>query len=544
MSKKNKQNPLILFLFLIISGISIGQENARVVSVFNLGIIEYAYLFDESNQTYLKTTAFQTGTISEGQEVQIIPFVNNLDPKIEKQLNVDGQNLSIYAELLVNDAFSLPPNAIYGMPWVEGDILFFSSKEHLAEFISILSDFTDSRFEESYFLMTCFEKQFPSYKSFNRMLHENFNYFYGEIEDEVREEINQIDYFRDDIFKSIVNEFGEIGIGDSVQIMKNIENNCYTFIIEKSKENDYKLLRSYSSSDFDTNLVELKSKMKTFKDGVEIQGFKKTVHSTFSANIPIIYTGGFNAEKVNCSLDKVKINWHLTRTYGSSNLNFINQNQFSGLATIDWGDGTTSTQIVNSPSLIFIPATQFTPASYTGSTSFTISHTYPTVNQSYNIVVNVVINSESVTNPTTFTLSDDQDFTQPELACTDQSFNSGEFFDNISPTLRMVSEGYINNWVAWHSVGAKTTFEEKKSNGWKREKANLEVEIYGTFRKNDCTVGESKHDDKIKENKKDISVSVQKWWRKWSVANGDCYSKHKATKNGNSVSRTIVFNPC
>ncbi len=217
---------------------------------------------------------------------------------------------------------------------------------------------------------------------------------------------------------------------------------------------------------------------------------------------------------------------------------------FCGYSPIDWGDGTTSTQIVNSPSLILISATQLTPAYYTGTTTFTISHTYPTLNQSYNIVVNVVINSESVTNPTIFTLSDDQDFTQPEIQCTDQSYNSGEFFNYISPTFRMVSEGYINNWGLWHSVGAKTTFEEKKSNGWKREKADLEVEIYGTFRKNDCSVAESKHDDKIKYNKKDISVSVQKWWRKWSVGNNDCYSKHKATKNGNSVSKTIVFNPC
>lgn len=542
--KKIKHRAIILFVLLFLSKISIGQENAKVVSIFNLGIIEYAYLFDESNQMYLKTTAFQSGTITEGQEVELIPFVSNLDPRIEKQLKIDGQNVAIYAELLLNDNFSLPLSAVYGMPWVEGDILFFSSNEHLAEFITILRDFSDSRFEEFYFLMTCFERQFPNYRSFNRMLHENFNYFYGEIEDENRNGINQIDYFRDDIFKSLVNEFGEIGIGDSVQLMKKIENNCYTFIFDKTKINEYEILRSYSMSDFESNLVELKSKIKTKKDGIEIQSFTKSIHSTESANIPMIYTGGFNAEKVNCSLTQVKINWNLTRTFASNNINLINQNQFSGIATIDWGDGTTSTQIVNSPSIIQIPATQVTPASITGSTSFTISHTYSTVNSAYNIVVNVVITSESTTNPTTFTLSDDQDFNQPEIQCTDVSYNSGELFDYISSTLRMVSEGYINNWGAWHSVGAKTTFEEKKSNGWKREKAHIEVEIYGTFRKDDCSVAESKHDDKIKDNRKDISVSVQKWWRKWSVGNGDCYSNHKATKNGNSVTRTIIFNPC
>jgi hypothetical protein len=542
--KKIKQHSIMLFVFLLISGISIGQDNAKVVSIFNLGTIEYAYLFDESNQIYLKTTAFQTGTISEGQEIELIPFVSNLDPKIEKQLSIDGQNISIYAELLINDNFSMPLSAVYGMPWVEGDIMFFSSNEHLAEFITILRDFSDSRFEEFYFLMTCFEQQFPNYRSFNRLMHENYNYFYGEIEDENRDEINQIDYFRDDIFKSLVNEFGEIGIGDSVQLMKKIENSCFTFIFEKSNATEYECLRSYSMSDFETNLVELKSKIKTKKDGVEIQNFTKSIHATVSANIPMVYTGGFNAEKINCSLTQVKINWNLTRTFASNNLNLINSNQFSGIATIDWGDGTTSTQIINSPSLIIIPATPFTPASITGSTSFTTSHTYATLYQTYNIVVNVIINSESSTNPTTFSLSDDQDFTQPNIPCTDQSFNSGELFDYISPTLRMVSEGFINNWVAWHSVGAKTTFEEKKSNGWKREKADLEVEIYGVFRNNDCSITEFKHDDKIKDNKKDISVSVQKWWRKWSISNGDCYSNHKSTKNGNSVSRKIIFNPC
>ena len=106
--KKIKQHSIMLFVFLLISGISIGQDNAKVVSIFNLGTIEYAYLFDESNQIYLKTTAFQTGTISEGQEIELIPFVSNLDPKIEKQLSIDGQNISIYAELLINDNFSMP----------------------------------------------------------------------------------------------------------------------------------------------------------------------------------------------------------------------------------------------------------------------------------------------------------------------------------------------------------------------------------------------------------------------------------------------------
>jgi hypothetical protein len=544
MTKKIKQYSLMLLFLTVFSGRLFGQENARVVAIFNLGIIEYAYLFDESNQLYLKSTAFQSGSITEGQDVELIPFTTNSNPKIEKQLKINGQNVAIYAELLLNDNFSLPASALFGMPWVERDILFFSSKEHLAEFIDILSDFSDSRFEEFYFLMSCFERQFPNYKSFNRMLHENYNYFYGEIDDITRDEINSVDYFRDDIFKTITNEFGEIGIGDSVHVMKKIDNNCYTFIFDKMKENEYELLRSFSAVDFEENLVSLKSKNKTFKEGFEIPSFTKSYYMTYSGNIPIAYFGGFNAEKVNCSSEKVKINYILERTYGSDDLSFLDQNQFSGLATIDWGDGTTSTQVINAPSLNLIPETPISPATYSGFSTFTISHTYQTINQTYNIVVNLVINSESVTNPSIFTLSDDVDFTQPTIPCTDNSYNSGELFDELSSTLRMVSEGFINNWYAWHSIGAKTSFEEKKSNGWKKEKADLEVEIYGTFRQNDCTVAESKHDDKTKENKKEISVSVQKWWRKWSVANGDCYSTHKVTKNGNFVTRTIVFNPC
>lgn len=544
MTKKIKQYFFMLTLLTVFSSKLFGQENARVVAIFNLGVIEYAYLFDESNQLYLKSTAFQTGSLSEGQDVELIPFTTNSNPKIEKRLKIDGQNSSIYAELLLNDNFSLPASAEYGMPWVERDILFFSSKEHLAEFIGVLTDFSDSRFEEFYFLMSCFERQFPNYKSFNKMMHENYNYFYGEINDITRDEINSVDYFRDDIFKTVVNEFGEIGIGDSVVLMKKIENSCYTFIFDKSKINEYEILRSFSKSDFESNLVELKSKIKTKKDGVEIQNFTKSIYSTLSTNLPLIYTAGFNTEKVSCSLTKVKINWTLTRTFASDDNNLINPNQFSGTATIDWGDGTTTTESINSPSIIPVPATQLTPASITGFTSFTKSHTYATVNNNYNIVVSVVINSESTTNPTTFTLSDDQDFNQPEIACTDQSYYSTELFDYFSTTSRMVSEGYINEWYPWHSIGAKTTFEENNGNGWKKEKAHLEVEVYGDFRDDNCSLAESKHDDKVKDNRKDISVSVQKWFRNWSVGNGDCFSNHKVIKNGNSVTRTITFNPC
>ncbi len=105
MTKKIKQYSLMLLFLTVFSGRLFGQENARVVAIFNLGIIEYAYLFDESNQLYLKSTAFQSGSITEGQDVELIPFTTNSNPKIEKQLKINGQNVAIYAELLLTKTF-------------------------------------------------------------------------------------------------------------------------------------------------------------------------------------------------------------------------------------------------------------------------------------------------------------------------------------------------------------------------------------------------------------------------------------------------------
>lgn len=539
MTKKIKQYSLMLLLLTVFSGKLFGQENARVVAIFNLGIVEYAYLFDESNQLYLKSTAFQSGSITEGQDVELIPFTTNSDPKIEKQLKIDGQNLAIYAELLLNDNFSLPASAAFGMPWVERDVLFFSSKEHLAEFIGILTDFSDSRFEEFYFLMNCFERQFPNYKSFNRMMHENYNYFYGEIDDITHDEINSVDYFRDDIFKTVVNEFGEIGIGDSVHVMKKIDDHCYTILFNKNDFNNYEKIRMLSTSDFEAQLISIQSENRSFIDGKE-ENLPKVTHTTDVGDAKLIYRSNFKVKVVNCTMDQVKLECYFQRLFTSNDLNLLNLNQFSAVATINWGDNTTSTYTLNNPSLINIPVLDW----YVGSTSFSLSHTYLTTNNTYNIIMNIVVTSEEIsTTPTIFALNSNKDFSLPSAVCTKESYFE-EHIDDISSTKRMISEGYVNNYLAWHSIGAKTTYEEFNGSGWKKEKADLGVEIHGVFRKHDCSVGEQKDDSKYRNNRKDISVSVQKYFRFWAIGNDDCYSKHKVTKNGVTVTRTIYFHPC
>lgn len=538
MTKKIKQYFFMLTLLTAFSSKLFGQENARVVAIFNLGVIEYAYLFDESNQLYLKSTAFQTGSLSEGQDVELIPFTTNSNPKIEKQLKIDGQNSSIYAELLLNDNFSLPASAEYGMPWVERDILFFSSKEHLAEFIGVLTDFSDSRFEEFYFLMSCFERQFPNYKSFNKMMHENYNYFYGEIDDNTRDEINSVDYFRDDIFKTVVNEFGEFGIGDSVHVMKKINGHCLTILYNKTDFNSYEKIREFSYADLEAQLIDIQSENRSFVDGKE-QNLPKAIHTNIIGTALLTYRSNFKVEAVSCTVDQIILKCNFQRLFTSNDLTLLNLNQFNAVATINWGDNTTSTVILGSPSLLPVPVLNY----YAGSTSFSISHTYLSSYITHNITVDIAVTSEDAANPTNFTLSSSKDFSQPSAGCTSESYDIAGV-DYLSTSQRMISEGYVNNFVAWHSIGAKTTYEELNGSGWKKEKADLGVEIHGVFRKNDCSFAESKDDSKYKNNKKDLSVSAQKFWRFWAIGNNDCYSKHKVTKNGITVTRTLYFQPC
>jgi hypothetical protein len=442
MTKKIKQYSLMLLLLTVFSGKLFGQENARVVAIFNLGIVEYAYLFDESNQMYLKSTAFQSGSITEGQDVELIPFTTNSDPKIEKQLKIDGQNVAIYAELLLNDNFSLPASAEFGMPWVERDILFFSSKEHLAEFIGILTDFSDSRFEEFYFLMNCFERQFPNYKSFNRMMHENYNYFYGEIDDITRDEINSVDYFRDDIFKTVVNEFGEIGIGDSVHVMKKINGHCLTILTNKTDFNNYEKIRELSNADLEAQLIDIQSENRSFVDGKE-QNLPKDIHTNIIGTALLSYRSNFNVEAVSCTVDQIVLKCNFQRLLTSNDLTLLNLNQFNAVATINWGDNTSSTYTLGSPSLLLVPVLNY----YAGSTSFSISHTYLSSYITHNITVDIVVTSEDAANPTNFTLSSNKDFSQPSAGCTSKSYDIAGV-DYLSTTQRMISEGYVNNYLA------------------------------------------------------------------------------------------------
>lgn len=538
--KQMKMKNLILIAFLGFTNLLIAQLQGKVESVLNLGSIDYAYILVE-DQGYYKTSAYQAGLLIIGDDVEIQPGLSN-SSGFQTFVKTNNSSIGVYALKINTENFTIPINSIYGLPILSDDILWFSSQSHFDEFYSLLKDFSNSPYEYSEDLLKVFEGQYPNFISFNQSLIDKFNFDDG-LTDSDLNAYTQADYFKDEILKTLINQFGEIGIGDEIHsmFMHSDKNKCVTLVTNKSDINKLKQLREVEKDeDFKWNYHNFQGDI--YVDGKIPNYITKDLYSVdvvgdlFS---DVIYTSSINLDPVSCTTTKVKLKFKLSRTTLNGSHVFIDQGLFIGTITVNWGDGSFSTHVVPPIPVTINPSGDLT----WHQTELYLTHEYATEGQ-YNISTSGVFNSEVITNPTQFTMSDSKDWQSPEIACTASSFSDKVDPDpQFSPDHKAICEGWISNWLIAHVIGAKTTNYLKKNGKWKKRQENISAEIVGVFRDNDCLYKETKQEFDS-GHERDIQAAKTKWFKNWSVSNGDCIGNYTIEHYGTVYEYELIFNPC
>lgn len=537
---KNQSKNLILLFFLGFIVSIKAQVIGKVENVLNLGSIDYSYILVE-DQGYYKTSAYQSGLLSTGDEVEIvsgeIPNSN-----YRSFIKTGNSNIGVYAVRIETETFSMPVNSAYGMPSVSDDILWFSSLDHFNEFYSIISDFSESPYEFSENLLKVVEKQFNGFSSFNHSLRQKFNFEEGLTDDELQL-FTSTDFLKDEILKTIINQYGEVGIGDEIHTMFMHSDNhqCVTLVTKKRTISLLKDLRDVEKDeDFKWNYPELDAEI--FVDGKKPNYITKDLYSvnvTGDMFADISYTSRISLDPVECSTTKVKVKFVLDRTTMNGAHVFLDQGLFTGTVTINWGDGTFTTQNVPPIPVTLNPSGDMTYHK----TEVYLTHEYAVEGQ-YSISSSGVFTSEVTNNPTQFNMTDSEDWQSPDIACTASSYSAKISPDpSFGSDHKAICEGWIKNFLVAHTIGAKTTNYVKKNGKWKKKDENISAEINGVFRNTDCDYKETKQ-EYDSGHEKDIQAVKAKWWTNWSVANGDCIGTYTIEHNGNVYTYTLIFNPC
>jgi hypothetical protein len=405
-----------------------------------------------------------------------------------------------------------------------------------------LIDFINTPYEFSEDLLKVLEKQYIGFKSFNQSLREKFDFEEG-LTDNQLESYTHDDYFKDEILKTLVNKYGELGIGNQIYTMFMHTDNkqCVTFVSNKT---NIQMLKDFRGTEKDE---DIKLKYPLLEGEVYVDG-KKPIYVTkdlYSVNVngsmlaDIAYTSKINLETVVCTTTKVKLKFVLDRTTLNDAHEFIDENLFTGTLTINWGDGTSTTEAVPP-----IPVTLNPSGTSTfHQTELYLTHEYAS-EDTYSVTSSGVFTSEFVDNPTQFTMTDSEPWSSPNIACTNQSYS-----DKVDPDPQFgndhkaVCEGWIKNFVVAHTIGAKITNYKKVNGNWKKREENLSAEIEGIFRNNECEYKESKQ-EYDSGHEKDIQAVKAKWWTNWYVANNDCFATFTVQHNGSSYTYVLMFNPC
>ncbi len=351
---KKKINGLLLFFTLFFSSLSFSQNLQGVTySILNVGSMDYAYIYVESENVFYKTAAYNQGLLFIDKEVEII-----VDPIQNTQYNAyvtaEDIQIGVYATALQTDLFTLPLTSVYGMPILENEILFFSGEEHFDEFYNILTDFASSPYEEMWDLLMVFEEQFSGFTSFNKMIEDEFPSNSGEITPLQFEQLMEKDYFGDMIIKSIVNQYSEVGIGNEIHTLIDnagvINEGGISIVIPRSRADMLIEKRDIRLEDF-IGMDGLNSNYDYYigskkVDFIKTKGLHIIGQNNQGGDLYVIYSHGLGTNNVNCSVYSKTASITINRTCDS--LELLEQGNFEAEGTIYWGDGDSSVIVFGS----------------------------------------------------------------------------------------------------------------------------------------------------------------------------------------------------
>lgn len=533
------KNLLTKIGIVLIMSLSIGCSWAQsitgnVYSTLNFGTVDYSYIIDSERGVFYKTSAFQTGLLTVGDEVTMIIDPDNHDVFNIQVKKKTAEIIICYAARVKTESFVMPINSVYDMPILENRILFFKDQNHFDEFYKILNDFSTSQFEEQRDLLTVFESQYLGFTSFNDYLESTHNWEDGEFFEDELVNRHEIDFFKDYLIKSLCNQFAEIGIGNKVYTMfRNADDECVSISIDKAKES---LITEKRVLNFDHLLnFAIINNLDVYHGGEKVFGKRSQVtyvigKDNYDLDVTLKYYDASKANNVDCSIYEKTFYVGIIRD--CNDMEFIDINSFAATVSINWGDGTITNH--NFPS--------FTGQNLSNSSSVSPSHTYNAVGTYY---ISYILNFTTEDSPSkNVTFIGEQSNVKVGSICAEKSVNAPARRISITDTYSMLCDAWINNWFTYKCVGSATEAWRKKNNGkLVKENGNIQCSITAVYRDDNCTEYANAFEYDSKHGKH-VQTIVTKWFRKFDVGNGDTYSFNYYERNNAIATTNIPLNPC
>lgn len=534
----------LLLVLLVLPNLLLAQNlSGTIHSVFNVGAYDYSYIYVEEEGAYYKTAAYPASMLSINMQVEI-----NLEPNqpapYNSYVSTPDALIGVYSTRIETDNFNMPLTSTYGMPTLENEILFFTNQAHFEEFYEILTNFASSPHEEMFDLLLLFEHQYPGFTSFSSHLESQFHMNDSDITPANFDLYFEKDYFGDMVFKSLVNKYSEIGLGDEVlTLLHNDEINTggITIFIPKSDLAGINEKRQMSISDLSkttSKFGEYDVAVGSFKyDGQtsKIQIFLGTNNA--GDNLFVDYTHGINATNVDCVVLQKQATVTIDRHTSSAGLALLN-GTWTGSAIIDWGDGQTSTHSFGAMANAISGNDDWSRSFASG------NHTYA-ANGVYTVTYNVTYQPEVNGHSQVTEVGSNSDVVEVGAACSERENHpiAKIAYQPNNSNWFMVCDSWISNWWIYRTVGTFTECYKVKSNGnVTKAKGNIWCQINAVYRNDDCS---STGTDQETDSKygKHVQAVKYKWFKRFHISNGDTYSYNRYEKT-HTIYEGIPLNPC
>lgn len=515
---------LVLLTGIVKSNYAQNTVNADVVAVIQQGTYSYAIISETGTSNLYQTSAYYAtqGYLTTSQQIQL--SFDDLTDKTQGEVFASTVNNVI---CFLNTASSNnTSNITITLPYVSNGILFFEDQEHIVEVHDWIEYIIDSSSVEMSEALDLLESQFTGFSSFRTKLDLQFGISQNGFTDQELDEYLEIDFIKDEILKTFVNENRMIGIDDSVFFMKG-EN-----MILGIDANDINLI---------SGIAALPDSIEVFGPGgvIDLAGnpHEITIFSPFY-HIPDVGNYAFIQvdeelayetfpvlDNFNCETYKKAIKVNIVETYDDGtdeDISFYDMGEV-GTLTIDWGDDVV--QVISG---------------YKGEW---IEHSYAALGTYYPETKLEFLDRYEEPQELIDNVDEDPDMKfEVAIACTRADASAVEYA--TSGSYRMVSQVFVQDNVVCRQIGAITTFYEYSGGTWKEEKADLYAKVNGVFRDYNCSVQETKSETKLRRLRRSIQADKTKFWRYYDVANGDIVSRHYCVKGALFLEVNLVLNPC
>lgn len=438
--------------------------------------------------------------------IGLISFYSCSDDHLVEELEITGDNSRTTKGGTTMPSFE-----------VKKGILYFNSSKDVSQMIDFLDEKIASLAEENYETMSLLEKRLghkslyiSEYTKGIRNVEEEYT------TDEIRTLLNE-DYINDPAIKLLLNEYYELGVGEDVIVFQGL--NIDLTILNS----DPNTLENFRNSPKGSNVVPFDI---VDKNVVADHDFLIIAHDTSNANNIEVdfrsndYTLSAGLSTTACNAFDVTLNAQVKREWNDA-MGFhweLIESDFN----IDWGDGS-STTVANS---------QFCLRTHTydalGTYSITVTADYEDEDG----------NSQTATITKSITLNE---------VCSSEATEASAWEETSNNELAMSSKLWFKNGLIYSRVGAFTHawYWKASKAKWKREKAELDVNVTGNWSNSACTYIESDTDYDDCNNCKKVEEKVSSHMSTTrTIKDGDAYSQHKAQFGNKTLIGSLTLYPC